>query len=99
MNQIDDYRETISDFEDSNNQLMNLKINEVMRTFTTLSFLTFPFVLIATIFGMGAKDAPFVNEPNGFWIILVAMGVLMVVLAMYFKNASGYRRRVLSSVK
>ena len=58
--------ETISDFEDTNNQLMNLKINEVMRTFTTLSFLTFPFVLIATIFGMGAKDAPFVNEPNGF---------------------------------
>lgn len=86
MNQVDDYREAISDFEDTNNQLMNMKINEVMRTFTTLSFLTFPFVLIAAIFGMNTTDTPLTGQPHGFWIIFASMATAMVVLVIYFKK-------------
>ena len=80
--QLESYREAIADFEDTNNQLMSLKINEVMKTFTTLSFLTFPFMLLAAIFGMNAANAPLVN----FWVILAIMGFAMVVLLAYFKK-------------
>ncbi len=86
VNRLDDYRETITDFEDTNNQLMNLKINEVMKTFTTLSFLTFPFMLLAAIFSMNTKDTPIVNRPGSFWIILSAMGIAMVSLIAYFRK-------------
>lgn len=86
MNQIDDYRETITDFEDTNNQLMNLKVNEVMRTFTTLSFLTFPFMLIAAIFGMNTGDTPLREHPYGFWIIFSSMAAMMGILIVYFKK-------------
>lgn len=86
MNQIDDYREAISDYEDTNNQLMNLKINASMRMFTTLSFLTFPFMLIAAMFGMKAGGTPFVNDPNGFWVITISIGALMIALGIYFKK-------------
>lgn len=84
--QLEDYREAVSDFEDTNNQLMNLKINTVMKTFTSLSFLTFPFMLLAALFSMNTQDTPIVNLPGAFWIIFGIMIVGMVTLAAYFKS-------------
>lgn len=86
VNQLEDYREAVSDFEDTNNQLMNLKINNVMKTFTALSFLTFPFVLFAALFSMRTQDTPIVNQPHAFWIIVGIMIVGMATLAVYFKT-------------
>ncbi len=86
VNQLEDYREAIADFEDTNNQLMNLKINSVMKTFTSLSFLTFPFMLVAAIFSMNTRDMPIVGLPHAFWIIFGIMVVGMVALAAYFKR-------------
>jgi magnesium transporter len=85
VNQLEDYREATSDFEDTNNQLMNLKINNVMKTFTLLSFLTFPFVLFATLFAMRTVDTPLIDRPDGFWIIVGIMIVGMAIMALYFK--------------
>jgi magnesium transporter len=86
VNQIDDYREAIGDFEDTNNQLMNLKINTAMKTFTSLSFLTFPFMLIAAIFSMDTRDTPLINIPGAFWIIVGVMVAGMLFLTVYFKR-------------
>lgn len=87
VNQLDDYREAITDFEDTNNQLMNIKTTEVMRTFTTLSFLTFPFMLIAAIFGMERlQGIPLTDSPHGFWVVFGGMAAAMAVLAIYFKK-------------
>jgi len=86
VNQLEDYREAISDFEDTNNQLMNLKINSVMKTFTSLSFLTFPFLLIAALFSMNTRDMPIVDMHNAFWIILGIMVVGMAAMTVYFKR-------------
>jgi magnesium transporter len=86
VNQIQDYRETMHDFEDTNNQLMNMKINSAMKTFTTLSFLTFPFVLFATLFSMNTVDTPLVNTPGGFWIIVGIIILAMIGMTVYFKK-------------
>ncbi len=86
VNQIEDYREAIGDFEDTNNQLMNLKVNSVMKTFTSLSFLTFPFMLFAALFSMNTRDTPLVGLPGAFWIIVGIMIVGMVFLGAYFKR-------------
>jgi magnesium transporter len=86
MNQLEDYRDAVGDFEDTNNQLMNLKINTVLKTFTLLSFLTFPFVLLASLFSMNTPDTPIVNLPHAFWIIVGIMVVGMATLATYFKS-------------
>ena len=86
VNQLEDYREAISDFEDTNNQLMNLKINSVMKTFTSLSFLTFPFLLIAALFSMNTRDTPIIGLPYAFWIILGVMIVGMIAMTVYFKR-------------
>ena len=86
VSQIQDYRETVSDFEDTNNQLMNMKINTVMKTFTSLSFLTFPFMLLATLFSMNTVDTPLVSSPYGFWVIIGIMIVCMIGMTVYFKK-------------
>ena len=86
MNQVQDYRETIADFENTTNQLMNLKIQTAMKAFAALSFLTFPFVLIASIFAMRTQDTPLINSPHSFWIIVGAMALGMLVLVAFFKK-------------
>jgi magnesium transporter len=86
MNQIEDYRDAVGDFEDTNNQLMSLKINGVMKTFTLLSFLTFPFVLFVSLFSIRTPDTPLVNDPHGFWIIVGVVAIGMIVLGVYFKQ-------------
>lgn len=86
VNQLEDYREAIADFEHTNNQLMNLKINNVMKTFTSLSFLTFPFLLIAALFSMRTQDTPIVGLPGAFWIVLLIMIAGMISLTIYFKR-------------
>jgi magnesium transporter len=86
MRQLEDYREAISDFEDTNNQLMNVKISTVMKTFTALSFLTFPFMLVAAIFSMNTRDTPLIDSPGAFWFITGAMAAGMISLVVYFKR-------------
>ena len=86
VNQLEDYREAIADFEDTNNQLMNLKINSSMKTFTALSFLTFPFMLLAAIFSMNTRDTPLIDAPGAFWIIVGVMAVGMISLTVYFRK-------------
>ncbi len=86
VNQIEDYRGAITDFEDTNNQMMNIKINEVMKTFTIMSFLTFPFVLFLTIFDMNLVSNPFHSMPFVFWPIVTIVIVGIVVMYRYFRN-------------
>lgn len=86
VNQVENYREAIGDFEDTNNQLMSVKINTVMKTFTILSFLTFPFMLLASLFTIPARGTPIVDIPGSFWLIMAVFAAGMVILATYFKR-------------
>ena len=90
VSQLEDCREAIADFEDTNNQLMGTKVNKTMKTLTALSFLTFPFMFIATIFSMRTADTPLVDFPGAFWIIVGAMAVGIIVLGIYFKKKNWF---------
>ncbi len=90
VNQLEDYREAIVDFEDTNNQLMNVKINTVMKTFTALSFLTFPFMLVAALFSMDTRDTPLVNLAGAWWLIFGFIILGMALLFAYFKRKNWF---------
>lgn len=91
INQVEDYREAITDFENTNNQLMNLKVNSVMKTFTALSFITFPFMLVAALFAMRLDGVPFVGMAYGFWIVTGIIAAGMLMMAMYFKQKGWFQ--------
>lgn len=86
VNQIEDYREAVRDYEATNSQLMNVKINTAMRTFTALSFLTFPFVLLAALLAIPVADNPVIDFPGAFWFIIALVVLGMIALGVYFKN-------------
>ncbi len=87
VSQIEDYREAVDDFERTNSQLMNAKTTQVMKTLTSFSFLTFPFVLFATIFSMRVPGMPFESSPAyAFWIIVGIIVVGIVALAVFFRR-------------
>ena len=54
-NEIDNYTDTINALESTNANLLNDKTNAIVKTFTILSFITFPAMLIATILQINTK--------------------------------------------
>jgi len=86
VSQIESYRETLSDFEDTNNQIMELKMNGLIKTFTVLSFLTFPFALATAVLSMPVRDNPFAELPNAYWILLTVILIGIMSLAIYFQR-------------
>lgn len=86
INQIEDFRETVVDFENTNVQIMNVKTNQVMKRFTAMSFLTFPFVLFVAMFDMHLLGNPLNGMPGAFWIVFGGVFIGIVLLVSYFKR-------------
>jgi magnesium transporter len=83
---IDSYRESLSDIMEvylSNNAN---KLNEVMKTLTTISAIFIPVTFIAGVYGMNFKHMPELESPLGYWITISIMIVLMVSMGWYFKK-------------
>jgi magnesium transporter len=86
INQIEDFRQTVVDFENTNVQIMNVKTNQVMKRFTAMSFLTFPFVLFVALFDMHLMGNPLNGMPGAFWVAFGGVFIGIVTLASYFKR-------------
>lgn len=83
---LQNYRDIIDSLEETNSNLINIKINKVMKIITVLAFITFPLTFIASLFGMNAKFAPILGRPGDFWIISSLMIVLAILMFIYFKR-------------
>jgi Mg2+ and Co2+ transporter CorA len=60
------------------------RTNDIMRTLTVLTAIFLPLNLIAGIFGMNFDFIPLVHNVGGFWWAMGAMGLIAVVLALFF---------------
>jgi len=85
-NELETQKEVIQALEETNNSLLNKKINEIIKVLTIFSVIVFPLTLFAGIFGMNTKYLPIVGSPNDFWIISAIMlsGILLMIL--FFKK-------------
>ncbi len=84
---LENQKEMIEIFYDTNESLLNNKLNEIMKTLTIFSVIVFPLTLLAGIFGMNTIDSmPLVNHPFGFWIIVGIMLVSSLTMLMFFKR-------------
>ena len=77
------HRAVATELRETNNALLNAKQNEIIKILTVVSFVFLPLALIAKIFAMKASDMPFVDDPNGFWIILGIMFVVALLLTLF----------------
>jgi magnesium transporter len=81
---LDIQKEMVEVLNDTNESLLNDKLNGIMKTLTIFSVLVLPLNLLAGIFGMNAKFMPFVDGRYGFWIILSIMLLGLVSLLSAF---------------
>jgi magnesium transporter len=86
ISQIQDYRETIADFEETNNQLVNIRINQTIKRLTVISFIAFPAILFEQLFMMNLRNTPIAGLPYSFWIVVAIMAVLTGGIFLFFKK-------------
>lgn len=81
---LDLQKEMVDVLNDTNESLLNDRMNIIMKTLTLFSVIVFPLTLLSSIFGMNAKFMPFVDDFYGFWIILAMMAIASVVMLWIF---------------
>lgn len=85
-NEIDNYTDTINALETTNTNLLNDKTNTIVKTFTILSFITFPTMLIITLLQVETATNPIRNLPNDFWVIVGFALLTILGMWLYFKT-------------
>jgi len=83
---LDSQKEMVEVMNDTNESLLNDRMNSIMKTLTIFTVVLYPLNLIAGIFGMNAKVMPFVNGHLGFWIILLIMVLSSTLMLLFFKK-------------
>ena len=76
-NEIDNYTGTINALEDTHANLLSNKTNTIIRTFTILSFITFPAMLVAAITEM---------NPTDLWLVVITVFFTSMFMWVYFKT-------------
>jgi len=83
---VETYQKTIENLNDTNNTLVNFRLNDIMKTLTIFSVIVFPLTLAAALFGMNTFDMPIVGTENDFWVIISFMMIATVGMFYYFKH-------------
>lgn len=84
--QLEGYKESIEALQDTNESLISNRLNDIMKSFTTISVLIFTMTLVATIFGLGAGGTPIITHPLGFWLIIIILVLSALLMLQYFKR-------------
>ena len=82
---LENYKEVIEGLEATNESAIAHRTNEVFRILTAISIAFLPLTLIASIFGMNVK-VPGEGSLHAFWIIMAAMGILIIAVAAFFRR-------------
>lgn len=87
-NLIEDQRETIQALSETNDSLLNAKINEIIKVLTLFSVIVFPLTLLSGIWGMNTGYLPFIALSSP-WDFISVMGVMLLLssgMLFFFKK-------------
>jgi len=85
-NLIDNNKETLDTLYATNESLLSIKTNEIMKILTIMAFITFPLMLLSGLFGMNTVDTPILGTKGDFWIIVGAMTSGTAAMFLFFKR-------------
>jgi magnesium transporter len=85
---LESQKESVDALHQTNESVVSLRMNEIMKTLTVISVITFPLTLVATIFAIHAGGTPFFNNPSGFWIIslIILLGAISMLIVFKAKK-------------
>jgi magnesium transporter len=87
---LDNYKEVVEALEQTNEQVLSHRFNDVLRILTVFSIIFLPATLIASIWGMNVGlpggGEPATSSHGVFWIIIGASLVVVVAMLAYFRR-------------
>lgn len=83
---IENHRDMVMNLQDLSMSQINLKMNEVMKTFTLLATLMAPATVIGGIFGMNFEVIPLSHQQEGFYVTVFLMLIIPALMMIYFKR-------------
>jgi magnesium transporter len=85
-NLITSFKDNIESLENTNNSLIEHKINILTRIYTILSLITWPALLMISAYQMNTQYLPFVGSPHDFWFILFIAFIPSALIFTYLKK-------------
>lgn len=79
-------REVFDELRSTNESLLSIKNNETMKVLTVVAFIFLPVSLIGSIFGLSSEYLPFLDRPDGFFIVTGIMAVVALTMAIIAKS-------------
>lgn len=82
---LEDSRELIEGISDSNESLLSYRSNELVKFFTIITSISFPFIIVNNLYSMNVVGLPYAQSP---WIIWLLFGLIFaggIAVITYFK--------------
>ncbi len=81
------YREVLTSMMDITLSLENIKMNQIMKILTMVTTIFAVPMWITGIYGMNFHYLPLTENPEGFWIILSLMVIIIIIFVYIFKRS------------
>ncbi len=78
------HRAMATELRETNASLLSARQSEIMKTLTLITVLVLPLELLAFIFAIHAPGTPFIDHPQGFWIIISIMLFVVAMTGLFF---------------
>ena len=82
---LENYKEVVEALEDTNESVLNHRVNEILRVLTSISVIVLPLTLIASIWGMNV-GVPGEGGSADFYAVIGGMVVILVGMLVYFRR-------------
>ena len=83
---LESNRDALSELQRTNDSLLSTRTNDIMRTFTIMTFVMMPLTIITGIFGMNTSDGLiFIENKTDFFFVVGAMTITGLVMFLFFK--------------
>lgn len=86
MQLLDNFKETVDALEQTNSQLLDAKTNQVMQRFSVLAFLTFPIVLINSLFTVPMVDKFIEGNLMIFGGVFISTLLITIGMLVFFRK-------------
>lgn len=77
---LENIRETFNDLSDTNDSLLAIKTNNIMRVLTVMAFVFLPMTIVPTLFGISSNNIPLQNSEYEFILVIVLMALASSLL-------------------
>lgn len=88
ISELETSQETLNELHQTNNSLISIKTNKIIKKLTLIVSVILPIILIAAIFSMNTKleFTPILGLNRGFWVIIILMAIIALSIYSFLKN-------------